>query len=1534
MSFKEEIQLLIEERRKEYENSPKRIITDYTEEKRLTGDYRDRQILELLQNAEDAESTEVLFELNKAEKYLMVSNKGKESFSSAGIDSLMRANLSSKVKKKYIGNKGLGFRSVLNWSQEIRILSNGCEVRFSKDIAQREFKDLQINEDVRNQLIKSKGLKKDVIPMAILALPEVYDGSAKNSEWLTQIKLYYNPDQEISIEIQLKEFSPEALLFLTHINSVRIEGIDKPILHTKDNERIPGKTCLGDEIWEIFSIDEMLDDDYQDKSSEEKEHYNIQIAIQSELTDKKYPLFNYFPTQLTISLPCIIHGTFDLEASRNNLNLTEKNDFILDRVVDQLKSIALSLAERKVNWQPYRILTPYFPISDSPKIMRFYNKLSELRETLEIYPGVDERYHKMETSIYYCEMFSNWVQRNKFGKHFIKVVQAYTADLKIPNEYFKSKYDNETFLKIISSVSIEIYEISERVDFIYLLNGSEFEIYKGYHYPLLLDTQGKVISKDTQVFTLERGSVDRYSIPEFSKLTFIHNELLDKLIIKFQEAIEKVRINDEHRSRPLKRLLDPIINIGSNDILDVARNLVSSLNYFLENIALKNDLVTKDEAINLIVKSLFEIFSEEESRTGGLKTPISLLNRNQEIVKCNDLYLGSEYPSGSITETIFKGIYDSKSYLNGCYLNLIQDEKSAETVEKFLLWLGVNKHVKFKKIDAPKEQVLDYDYINFVYTKLPRPEHTQTSFCFNGLALEDVEKTIAKLSPEKLLLLILNDGKIKERLDFAYTEDQLQYSFHRWYDVYPKPSYIYYQLRKYFNFEDYIIDNNNLKFVNKFPINYQDPIFQKNNITEQSINQVLLLLGAKTNFSELSPERIYEILKEYNELDITGETTQTFYKLALNILEKREYNPTKAEIENLKVFAKTGNKRIGDWIPAEQVYYSNDTVLPASITKSKYILNVPKRFGEDKVKKFLGVNLFNEFELNIFSETIELNHQLSLELMDELGKLRPYFLGYRLKEIASEKDKERAANQFKSFKVHLVNNCLYSTKDKGKIVLKENEFVRSNNDFYLCINKNSSFLTLKNSPMFCDAIADIICLVCKVWGLWEQFRVSFKYGIKELEHQFELTGEDQSLATAKQLLGISPAQFGFWRAIYKTQNLPFKEELSAEELFYQNILLDLKIDIAENHNKVDFVKYDTQESIHFLNYLCETLPKKISLKDIHNVNPEFLGIMNWHFKSLITESEKLQKKFDYALWFSLSTMSFESQKTYLMHIDRYSQFIAKRKWEEINAFDFHCDYYKILREALENEFKISFNIEFAKDLIVRNHYSDLLLKYKIEYSELSSSEQSLFNFPNHSDLIINLLEEKKPNNSFVENEPIVDLNNTVVGSGSLIELSSPSINLSITHDLSSPGVHNNETDRAKKKAGKKAETIVVNWLRNKYQRENVTWISAYSDEPRKNDKAGYDVRYRLSQDSEDIYVEVKSYSGSSFIISANEIRKGLVLKEKYHLALVKDQSIYFVTDYFVNELRKVEFEALNSNNSIRPLDYEIYFKLPENKIEL
>ncbi len=104
---------------------------DWKDEKEIIKSYNGRQLFELLQNIDDAKSKKALIKIDTKNKLLFVANKGLP-FSENGLKSLMMAHLSPK-DKTFIGNKGLGFRSLFNWLGEIYIKSENLSVEFSKE---------------------------------------------------------------------------------------------------------------------------------------------------------------------------------------------------------------------------------------------------------------------------------------------------------------------------------------------------------------------------------------------------------------------------------------------------------------------------------------------------------------------------------------------------------------------------------------------------------------------------------------------------------------------------------------------------------------------------------------------------------------------------------------------------------------------------------------------------------------------------------------------------------------------------------------------------------------------------------------------------------------------------------------------------------------------------------------------------------------------------------------------------------------------------------------------------------------------------------------------------------------------------------------------------------------------------------------------------------------------------------------------------------------------------------------------------------
>lgn len=121
-----------------YERDPEMLISSYRGERRTSHGYHGREVLELLQNANDAAADAGQFArvtLELSAHGLVLSNTGTP-FKPKAITSFRLPNMSTKGRDgRLIGNKGLGFRSVLNWTDTPIILSGNLEIGFGPEFA-------------------------------------------------------------------------------------------------------------------------------------------------------------------------------------------------------------------------------------------------------------------------------------------------------------------------------------------------------------------------------------------------------------------------------------------------------------------------------------------------------------------------------------------------------------------------------------------------------------------------------------------------------------------------------------------------------------------------------------------------------------------------------------------------------------------------------------------------------------------------------------------------------------------------------------------------------------------------------------------------------------------------------------------------------------------------------------------------------------------------------------------------------------------------------------------------------------------------------------------------------------------------------------------------------------------------------------------------------------------------------------------------------------------------------------------------------
>jgi hypothetical protein len=218
----------------EYKTSKYRLESDFKEDEQRKTDYHGRELLELLQNVDDAAVNTTLSGVDVLLEYknniFTVANNGTV-FTQETIERLCHGSASNK-SDNFIGNKGTGFRSLLNWGKQIEIHSGGFHVGFSQDFADKEFSKL-LEE---SEIIKEQQL--NIPNLSIPALHCPFEAESIETSYDTVIRIItdesFQNDQQ-NILNQINSFDYKTLIFLPNITVkadvkiTNIAGIKVPI---------------------------------------------------------------------------------------------------------------------------------------------------------------------------------------------------------------------------------------------------------------------------------------------------------------------------------------------------------------------------------------------------------------------------------------------------------------------------------------------------------------------------------------------------------------------------------------------------------------------------------------------------------------------------------------------------------------------------------------------------------------------------------------------------------------------------------------------------------------------------------------------------------------------------------------------------------------------------------------------------------------------------------------------------------------------------------------------------------------------------------------------------------------------------------------------------------------------------------------------------------------------------------------------------------------------------------------------------------
>ena len=1433
------------------------VVSRYNDEQQTVGDYNGRQILELIQNADDAGAENISFKLDPDNNELIFFNDG-IAFDLEGMKSIMIAHYSSKLTSSYIGNKGLGFRSVLNWAERISIYSAGLRIDFSRDVLgeylQDDLKCLDL-DDIR----KKRKLSTECIPIPILGLPRVttcwYEGC--NDTNGCALKINYKKGKKEDIINLIKAIDERTLLFLQHIKHVTIQGFPESDL----NKSI----TIHKEDWNIYSKDGVLGEKYQDKNKSEKKKYSVKIAIpKSGLLNDATSLYNYLPSQEQVHLPFLLHATVELDSTRNHVNKSDVNDFILQKAAELICDVAQKQLDKTNNcsdWIAYRMMTPMLQDKYYGRLAPLYNTLDELKQNLAIYPTIDNHYTTANNYYYYNDGISNyWRNFDIKDETFLKMLQPKGAEVSICRRELRDYSD------AITNVSKQLKgDVEKAVCLIRHLYNCISD-YRGYYFEehnkkisVLFDSNNNII--EDVAFILDSGDKDlTKDLPEWVKFDVIHDSLSRELVNEFEKEISDFKQNKQENQHETSTVRCLVGLLKDKDFVDVRyfdKTYITEVVVRQANAKLKEDLTDKQKLIGEMLECIYRMKSDAELLN------VNLLNEDREVTSANELLLPTK-----LNKQIFEGI----DTLYALSLDDWQEygflsELDEDQYEVFMQKLGANRLLGEEKFKTLFE--------NGYYTYLGLREVYSSSLgqrfkeLLNGSAdisisvIRDfiVEK-LQRINLHNVLLFISSYNTVFEKL----TEPLKLFFYYnkKWKDKITQFNYIQYQLSslpcvkwKVFGC-DLILDNT------------VDIDGLKQN--EQKVDKAVELIRTDFRFEKMDDIRVF--LNSCPTRLPKAKNIRKLYKLIIDGLADRDEG-----LENVLLYASDvdGHK---DYHQSTEVFYSDNTCMPKKVIRdlNLFRLDYPSRQGVDKITKIFGLKSFDDLKFEIKSIT---NSSFSKEFDSFFRELKPYFLLYAIQNTNKPDSKTSIASYIKNCSIHLVSQCEYSIMDGVSMELDNREFINAGNDYYLNVREISSIAEMK-TPSLCNAIAEILGIAFKLETKNEHFIHVFQ-NFDFTKRYIDENRKDE-IEECFKLLGISPEERLFMEKYGELKHLSVDFN---DPHFYSKIL-----DVNELYiKKVDFSNWNNENSICFLKKTLATLETDEQRKELlGNIN-----ISEWHrtcFKKIKIE---YNAAFVHNLWTILNNQVKNKQSEFFTLQDEYSNLELDVDWKHQLKED--AEYLTILNHKVKELFNqngIDSNAVCLSGNIVEMHsnlYPQLI--HSIQEEKDMEEKRWWLYFEGNEECIHEYMDSLTKNRDDEEGKNMTEKMKVEGEFVTAVVVPKPYHKNRKDGTREKSRTHKTRNDKDNARLGEEAEKKVDYFLRQKEQ-EGICkygeWVS------KRNDSAGYDFTYIV--DGQHRYLEVKATSDNTFILSANEYDFAKQNMNIYDIAIVKGNQVTIYKSFF------------------------------------
>lgn len=1510
----------------------KKMLTDkFMNDKALAKSYHGRELLELIQNADDAyigaevdekNSNNVLIEYKS--NVLRISNKG-ITFDRESVERLSQGNASGKGLQ-YIGNKGVGFRSILNWADEIRIFSADYSFGFSKKFAEEKMTYLKNGfQNIRDELKINPN-----ISFPVLWAPYWIEKSNKEPDYDTTIEILIDPktqNDEWNVQQQIKELDSNILLFMQNIKKIYIKtdsdyyglkrkskkenGFCKDTLKKIDYNQ--GGTLLDEHDFYVFK----RDDEHIYWNGEES-LLKISIAIPCDFKAFKGNFYTFFPIKNEICpLPALLHATFLLEPNRSTIQNEKLNISIFEKLMDYYVQIVTdNFAKKEFGNAVARLLTPDAFTGKSVCVQQYYKNLC--LEKLSLL-NVNGKFITLKDSPRIYKEFPPFFGGEQFDLLCKAIDDTKTLDFLTELIGKSCKYSTFEIKNAIDNCS-DHWECAQRIEcFKWWLDNYRAK----YYLPKLLkDQDGNWIDFcNKQVFFPPSDEIS--SIPRW------HNALL----LNRNDAVEIERFykGEKEDKREVINYLNTLEVINFREYS--AESLIGPL-----KTAINGDYERAVEFIRWI---------RQNDKIDGLTNTDEIFPCVDKTVRsARDIFLGNAYEENS-----FIPFLKAAGKTELCELSLLFFEGESKEKNNLKSFLNKFKFAKEPEIiksslsQSSSSRECERKYLEYGRNQLRKATDAEGN-AEERILQEESIITVAKIFDilERIPTIEIlrwifgkKDGseKIVQYLLFPDESAEISYIRHP-----QKPkifslgivtkNFLWYV----FSFTPWIslgqskkkYAPSECKFTSRYPLEtvclsevitdeYLKNICKEIDVDENLLGNLFTSLGCNSNYLNLSPKSFYNLLLKLPTLENVLESVKLSHSIYSNCIQAlskdKSYVEKYRNSQEGEIFKQTGKllcKKDSSYKPVKDIFFCSSSVLNPL---QKFLFDVSLKSGEtSSITEIFKVSPYNlDWEKNIKASDedisdLDSDFQLAWQkyipfvlclLVDSLqNTMIPKFRNMQLNLVSKLRDEHGAPIELEDGEYHLLegeNKRYFIYVGNGKLskyslsvaigdllkkILNTENSERINLYSELFRSDDDSRIGLIQQYGYVDALED-----CRL-----KFSVSNSEGNVILKF---LQEKKCNVASMGKILDRLFA--GVKLSIYE-QN----------KLFH--FLKENNLDVSDLKSVLD------QQNITVIDYNRKQLKQKFDESDVRNI-------------------------FEWALWITSENGDEDAKLQFRSNKEALVDLVSKANIENSVSFDAEAAIKSIFEEEFgcsidEFDFskKESTNCENVDDIYQSN-------RRKISISGNTNAEV-FFDNPKIKSLLyfdVELVQdrfnkwleeeiEKKQNAPDYISIP-VDIS---INYGNALEGSDPhfpsSGSKSFNKKPRKPSTSNNSNLQNQ---GDEAEKLVVAELRKNNipdirkffdnQEFKVEWKSKAAERIEKTDgedKLGYDILLR-GKDGKLLYLDVKSHEDNdcSFMMSANEINFA-----KEHLTKDKDEyRIIYVSNF------KLEDREMNPSINVLPRDF-------------